>query len=115
MTEVLASTSSGKLILYRHLKSAPELESYVRARIPLAAQRFLAGIRAGCLPLSKSVHLSEDTIHEQRACKLCGIEIEDQRHFLDRYIPSVARVTSETIQNRSLELNSLTSHPILSQ
>ena len=45
------STSGGKFVLYRQLKSAPELEPYVRVCIPLVARRILAGLRAGCLPL----------------------------------------------------------------
>ncbi len=49
--EALRSTSGGKLVLYKQFKTTPELEPYVRAGVPLAARRILAGLQAGCLQL----------------------------------------------------------------
>jgi len=47
----LDSKSGGKLVLYRQLKTSPELEPYPRTHIPVVAKRVLAGLQASCLPL----------------------------------------------------------------
>ncbi len=72
--EALRSTSGGKLVLYRQFKTTPELEPYVRAGVPLAARRVLAGLRAGCLPLQIELGRFNcpKTPYEERICKLCG-------------------------------------------
>ena len=67
----LGSESGGKLVLYRQLKTSPELEPYVRAHIPVAAQRVLAGLRAGCplLQIELGRFTCPKTPYQQRMCK----------------------------------------------
>ena len=80
----LGSESGGKLVLYRQLKTSPELEPYARAHIPVAAKRVLAGLWAGCLPLQIELGMftCPKTPYDQRICKMCGQAPEDQTHFL---------------------------------
>ena len=46
--------------------------------------RVLAGLRAGCLPMQVEVgrYASPNVLFNERLCKLCGEDIEDQTHLL---------------------------------
>ena len=82
--EALGSESGGKLAVYRCLKDLPEAEPYARANLPVRTRRVLAGLRAGCLPLQVELgrYSCPKTPFNERLCKMCNKEVEDQKHFL---------------------------------
>ena len=82
--EALGSESGGKLAVYRVLKNMPEVEPYARANLPVCVRRVLAGLRAGCLPLQVELgrYTSPKTPFNERRCKMCNLEVENQEHFL---------------------------------
>ncbi len=95
--EALSSTSGGKLVLYRQFKTMPELDPYVRAGVPLAARRVLAGLRAGCILLQIELgrFTCPKTVYEERICKPWGQAVEDRTHFL---------LLCPTLQDASVQL-----------
>ena len=80
--KAVESTSGGRLSLYRVLKPSPGTEPYVAANVQYAAWRVMAGLRMGCLPLEVERGRYTQTPYEMRTCKLCLMDVEDQRHFL---------------------------------
>ena len=82
--EALGSESGGKLAIYRCLKDLPAAELYARANLPVSIRRVLAGLRAGCLRLQVELgrYSSPKTPFNERLCKMCNLEVEDQEHFL---------------------------------
>ena len=88
-SEVRASPSGGRLVVYRQLKNIPLCEPYVRAGLDVGVRRVIAGLRAGCLPLQVELgrYTSPKTEYNLRLCKLCNNEVETQEHFLIRCSP----------------------------
>ena len=78
----METTSGGRLSLYRVLKPSPGTEPYVAANLQYAAWRVMAGLRMGCLPLEVERGRYTQTPYERRTCKLCSMDVEDQRHFI---------------------------------
>ena len=52
------------------------------ANVQHAARRVIAGLRMGCLPLEVERGRYTQTPYERGTCKLCSMDVEDQRHFL---------------------------------
>ena len=80
--KAVKTTSGGRLSLYRVLKPSPGTEPYVAANVQYAARRVMAGLQMGCLPLEVERGRYTQTPYEMRTCKLCLMDVEDQRHFL---------------------------------
>ena len=97
--KAVETTSGGRLSLYRVLKPSPGTEPYVAANVQYAARRVMAGLRMGCLPLEVERGRYTQTPYERRTCKLCLMDVEDQRHFL-LFCPALQ-------QERNLLFNSL--------
>ena len=81
-----AATGGGKLSVYRVIKSQPLVEPYVRSELSVGVRRVMAGLRAGCLPLQVELgrYTLPKTPFEQRTCRLCNTEVENQEHLLTR-------------------------------
>ena len=76
------SSSGGRLNLYRNIKFAPKVDSYIM-RCDKGRRRAIAGLRTGCLPLAVEVGRYTSIPFDQRTCQVCaGGEVEDQAHFL---------------------------------
>ena len=76
------SSSGGRLNLYRKIKFAPKVDSYIM-RCDKGRRRVIAGLRTGCLPLAVEVGRYTSIPFDQRTCQVCaGGEVEDQAHFL---------------------------------
>ena len=72
------------MAVYRRLKDFLASEPYARANLPVSIRRVLAGLRAGCLLLQVELgrYSSPKTPFNERLCKMCNLEVEDQEHFL---------------------------------
>ena len=80
------SEGSGKLSLYGKLKLFLCAEPYVTASLSVGVRRVMAGLSAGCLPLQIELgrYTQPKTPIQERICRLCHVELEDQQHFLLR-------------------------------
>ena len=72
--------------VYRVIKSQPLVEPYLRSWLSVGVRRVMAGLRAGCCPLQVELgrYTLPKTPFEQRTCRLCNTEVENQEHLLTR-------------------------------
>ena len=58
-------------------------EPYVKCGLAVGVQRVTAGLRAGCLSLEMELgrYTLPKTPSEQKICKICDTEPENQEHF----------------------------------
>ncbi len=65
-----------------HLKSEPYVEPYIVSYMSRSERSLLAQIRVGVLPLRIETGRYGNLKCEERTCKLCNQEIEDETHFV---------------------------------
>jgi hypothetical protein len=73
-----------KLSLYKYVKIDFCTEYYVTRIHNKRKRSLLVRLRAGCLDLEIETGRWRGIPREQRICKLCNIEVEDELHFLFR-------------------------------
>ena len=78
------SETTGRLRLYREIKPLPMAEAFVTGPIPADWRRVMAALRMGCLPLEVETSRFGCAARplQQRVCKLCSTDVENEEHFL---------------------------------
>ena len=78
------SETTGRLRLYREIKPLPMAEAFVTGPIPADWRRVMAALRMGCLPLEVETGRFGCAARplQQRVCKLCSTDVENEEHFL---------------------------------
>ena len=78
------SETTGRLRLYREIKPLPMAEAFVTGPIPADWRRVMAALRMGCLPLEVETGRFGCAARplQQRICKLCSTDVENEEHFL---------------------------------
>ena len=104
----------GKLALYRGMKCFPNTEPYVICGMTVGVRRVFAGLRAGCLPLEVELgrYTQPKTPVENRTCKLCHQETEDQEHFITRCAPlnDIRTILYNKLSNSTPEFADMSDH-----
>ena len=71
-----------KLEKYTQMKNSIECEKYVKINLDKEKCSLLCQLRSGILPLQLEIQRYNNTLRQDRLCKLCKTTVECELHFL---------------------------------